>query len=188
MILVKHWKKRLEYFFEITMSLFCTGNYYDYIVIPIATIAVISITPPIFIYFRAYNKGTFKTTRLFFYSAALLFILIYFTLILATIASLLHCNHTGFSIIYRSVMPQLFIFQNIILIGWFFWKLEYIFRGSLFALSKCIKTSFAVIYVLFCIFFITSGILWPLRVSTIMFPIAGALTLLLTIFLVSSFI
>ena len=168
--------------------MFCAGSYYDYIIIPFATLAAASMIPPIFVYFRAYIKGTFKTTRFFFYTGASLFILIFCTLILMTPGSVHICNDILYTNAFRLIIPQLFIFQNLILIGWFLYKLEYIFRGSTFAVSKGIITSFAVIYILFCVFFITSGILWALHVTHDLMPIAGVLTVLLTIILVGTFI
>ena len=168
------------------MSFLCGPNplhgiiYYDYILPSVAGVAALSMIPLIFIYLIAYTKGKIKAQRSFVYVGALLFITIFFTFIAIALRS--YC----YSVKY--IASQAFILQNLFLIGWFFYRLEYIFRGSAYALSKSIITSFVAIYTLFCIYAIVSCILWTSDVLAFPLVIAGVLTVVFTICLVVVFI
>ena len=96
------------------------GIYYNYIIPSIVGIAALSIIPPTFIYFRAYFTGKIKTIRSFFYMAALLFILIFFALIFVALHATQVCHNLKITPLLRHIAVQLFILQNMVLIGWFF--------------------------------------------------------------------
>ena len=162
--------------------------YYDYIVPSVAGMAALSMIPPIFILFRAYHRGKIEVLRSFFYAAVSLLIVIFFTFVLMAINSSHRCHYNKFTKIFRHMLAQAYVLQNVMLIGWFFYRLEFIFRETIFALPKSITTSFLVIYPLYCIFSIISGFLWAMDASIFLISIAGGLTVLITAGLVVMFI
>lgn len=162
--------------------------YFDYLAPTIAGLLAISMIPPIFIYFRAYQKKKIMALKSFFYLGALLFIIIFIEFISMIPYTINLCHDIKDALIFSIICSQAYVYQNLILIGWFFYRLEYIFRATSLALSKSIIISFVVIYTLFCLFSIISGILWKLGVSSSLFVTAVFFMVLFTILLVVVFI
>ena len=176
------------------MPFYCDPNrvlsiiYTNYIVPSVASIAALSMIPIIFIYFRAYQKGEIETVRSFFYAGAVLFITILFTFITLALTTSQICHNIEYTRIFHHCATQAFIVQNLIVIGLFFYRLVYIFRGTSLALSKPIIMLFVIIYTLFCAFSIITGILWVLDVLSLLVTIIPGGIVLLTIYLVLVFI
>ena len=97
------------------------------------------------------------------------------------------CHNAENEKIIGHIATQIYVLQNMIVIGWFFYRLEYIFRRTALALSKPVVTSFGVIYTLFCLFAIISGILWMLDILKWLLVIVGGFTILFTIWLAFMF-
>ena len=143
-----------------------------------------SLIPHIFIYFKAYFNDKINIRASRFYPSSLLFIIIFVTLIITTMKVTQFCHNILLKNIYRHIAVQLYIIQNLILVGLFFHRLHSIFNGTDLGMSRFTIISFYCIFTALYMFAVIAGILWVLYISLSLVTIAMGFGILLTIYLV----
>ena len=148
----------------------------------------ISMVPFMFIYVKAHIQHKLKSANSFFYIGAVLLIIIFSFMVVMMLKSMQNCHDTNLKTIYRHIATQLYFFQGLILIGLWFYRLQYIFHGTFLQLSSCTIIIFCSVYLLFTIIAVSVAVLWVFDILPSMATVVAALAISLTIYLTGMFV
>ena len=137
---------------------------YDYIYSSLCFTFGVSMIYPTFKLLRAYIKGEFISTKLLFYSAILLFIIIFVAFILDSIGAFLYCKHPAITTNIDFIWNWFYMLQALVVLEISFLKIYIVFKDSVYALSMTTVRLFAILY---SIVFIVEAISIPLVIPII---------------------
>eukprot|EP01083_Nonionella_stella_P197171 725057_1 len=111
-------------------------NYYEYIMTPLYSIAAISLIPPLLSFINAKYQQQLKTHRLFYWFEIIFFTSIVILDALSAVSYRVRCDSNATFKFLNQITASIYAFQCGWLIVLLFGRLVFIFKGTVFSLSK----------------------------------------------------